>query len=99
MSGDTDKRLLLISETDNIVMIKSPIEKGESILLEGHTVDFTATLGIGHKLARRAISPGEKVLKYGAPIGTATTFIKPGEHVHLHNLKSDYTVIEDMEAP
>jgi hypothetical protein len=30
------------------------------------------------------------VIKYGAPIGSATRDIAPGEYVHTHNLKSDY---------
>jgi hypothetical protein len=45
----------------------------------------------GHKIARRAIAVGEKVVKYGAPIGLATQPIQPGQHVHLHNVKSAYT--------
>jgi hypothetical protein len=31
------------------------------------------------------------VLKYGAPIGSATADIAPGAHVHVHNMMSDYT--------
>jgi hypothetical protein len=31
------------------------------------------------------------VLKYGVSIGSATADISLGEHVHLHNIKSDYT--------
>jgi altronate hydrolase len=30
------------------------------------------------------------VIKYGFPIGTAISEISPGEHVHDHNLSSDY---------
>jgi hypothetical protein len=30
------------------------------------------------------------VVKYGAPIGSATRDIGPGEYVHTHNVKSDY---------
>ena len=29
------------------------------------------------------------MIKYGARIGTATQDIVPGEHVHLHNMRSD----------
>jgi hypothetical protein len=28
------------------------------------------------------------VVKYGEPIGEATTTIRPGSHVHIHNLQS-----------
>lgn len=43
----------------------------------------------GHKYARCAIAKGEKVIKYGFPIGTATADIQKGEHVHSHNLQTD----------
>jgi len=39
-----------------------------------------------HKYARRKIKKGEKVIKYGCPIGTATKDIEISEHVHTHNL-------------
>lgn len=41
-----------------------------------------------HKYARRDITAGEKVIKYGFPIGIATADIKKGEPVHSHNLKT-----------
>ena len=50
-----------------------------------------APVAMAHKLARRDIASGEKVLKYGAPIGVATTDIPAGAHVHVHNMRSDYT--------
>ncbi len=42
----------------------------------------------GHKIAVRPIEPGEPVVKYGFPIGAATTAIAPGAWVHTHNLKT-----------
>ena len=42
----------------------------------------------GHKYASRNIGKGEKVIKYGFPIGVATADISAGEHVHSHNLKT-----------
>ena len=38
------------------------------------------------------------VLKYGAVIGTATSDIGRGEHVHTHNLESDYLPTYTHEA-
>jgi len=38
----------------------------------------------------RRIEKSEKIIKFGAPIGSATETIDPGAHVHLHNMKSDY---------
>ena len=42
----------------------------------------------GHKIALRPIAKGEKVIKYGCPIGTAQSDIKEGEWIHSHNLKT-----------
>ena len=42
----------------------------------------------GHKYALRDIAKGEKVLKYGFPIGIATDNIRKSEHIHSHNLKT-----------
>ena len=54
------------------------------------TVIGAAALPMGHKVAARAIAAGEKIIKYGGPIGSATREIAAGEHVHTHNVKSDY---------
>lgn len=86
-----DERLILLSPADNVLVLREPIEAGERLEIEGATMRLAARLERGHKIARRAIAPGEKILKYGAPIGSVTRPIAPGEHVHVHNLKSDYT--------
>lgn len=43
----------------------------------------------GHKYALREIAEGENVIKYGMPIGHATRLIRKGEHVHVHNVKTN----------
>ena len=43
----------------------------------------------GHKYALCNIKEGENIIKYGSPIGHATTDIKKGEHIHTHNLKTN----------
>ena len=42
----------------------------------------------GHKIALTDIQAGEKIIKYGNPIGRATCAIRAGEWVHSHNLKT-----------
>ena len=42
----------------------------------------------GHKLALRDIRAGEKIVKYGFPIGVATRDIAKGEWVHTHNVRT-----------
>jgi hypothetical protein len=87
----TDPRLLRLHADDNVLVARAPIPAGAPILVAGVAVTLAVGLPIGHKLASRAIAAGEKVRKYGAPIGTATADIARGELVHLHNLRSDYT--------
>lgn len=45
---------------------------------------------LGHKVALRALAAGEPVLKYGVPIGRTRHPVAAGDHVHVHNLASDY---------
>ena len=49
----------------------------------------------GHKYARRDISAGERVIKYGFPIGIASADIKKGERVHTENLKTALSGISE----
>lgn len=96
--SDTDPRLLLLSPEDNILVLRAAITAGEAVMVTGQTVTVPLRIGLGHKLARRAIAAGDKVLKYGAPVGSATRDIAVGDHVHLHNLKSDYIPSHSLEA-
>ena len=85
-----DSRLLRLHAEDNVLTVISTLEAGDELLVEDTRAPVTARLPLGHKVAARAIAAGEKIVKYGAPIGSATRAIAPGEHVHTHNLRSDY---------
>ena len=98
MSAETDKRLLLLDSDDNVLVATARIREGETIRVAGSAVTLSADLPIGHKLARREISAGDKIVKYGAPIGSATEAIAAGAHVHVHNVKSDYTPTYHLEG-
>jgi hypothetical protein len=87
----TDTRLLLLSPDDNVFVLRGAIDAGEVVVLESGQATVPTRLGLGHKIARRAIAAGERIVKYGAPIGSATEAIPAGAHVHVHNVKSDYT--------
>lgn len=50
--------------------------------------NVTVDSATGHKTALCAIKKGEKVIKYGFPIGMASEDIPAGDHVHSHNLKT-----------
>lgn len=82
---------------DSIVVLARSVSEGEQVSIIGKRFVMHQALGLGHKLACRPITKGEKILKYGAPIGSATRDIAVGEHVHLHNMKSDYLPTYTLE--
>jgi (2R)-sulfolactate sulfo-lyase subunit alpha len=82
--------LLLLHPDDNIVVARRDIAAGERVELDGEAFVIPAPIELGHKLARRAIAADARVLKYGAPIGSMRAAVARGEHVHMHNLRSDY---------
>jgi SAF domain len=94
----TDPRLLMLHPGDSVFVLRDQIAAGEMVVVAGTAVAFARALGLGHKIARIAIAAGDPVLKYGAPIGRATRDIAPGDHVHLHNLASDYTPTYALEG-
>jgi hypothetical protein len=82
--------LLLLHPEDNILVARRDIAAGERVEIDGASVIVPNAVELGHKLARRELAPGTRVLKYGAPIGSMKVGAARGEHVHLHNLRSDY---------
>ena len=98
MSTSNDPRLLLLDPRDNVLVAAARLRAGETVSFEGWSVVIPAAdVPLGHKLARRDIAMGEKIVKYDAPIGSATAAIRAGEHAHVHNIKSDYTPTYHLE--
>jgi len=100
MNSATDPHFLLLGPDDNILVCKRTVEAGTSITIEDAQFSLNYELALGHKVARRAISAGEVIIKYGAVIGIATEPIAAGSHVHVHNIASRYTrthLIEDSQ--
>jgi predicted RecA/RadA family phage recombinase len=95
---DIDPRLLLLAPEDDVLVVRARIRAGESYRIGDGTCVAAQDLPLGHKVARRAIAPGAKVMKHGAPIGVATTAIAAGAHVHVHNIRSDYTPTYTLDA-
>lgn len=88
--SDTDNAILVLSDLDNVGTSIRPLAAGAALSLRGSRVTLDRDIPFGHKVAVRPIRSGEKIIKYGAPIGSATRDIRTGEHVHVHNIKSDY---------
>lgn len=91
--------LLLLHPDDNILVARRDIAAGENVEIDGESFVVPAAIELGHKLARRALAAEARVLKYGAPIGSMKSAVARGEHVHMHNLKSDYIPSTTRESP
>ncbi len=74
-----------INDNDNVIVALRDIAAGEEIF----GVKALENIDRGHKMALVDISEGENIIKYGYPIGHATTNIKKGEWVHSHNVKTN----------
>jgi altronate hydrolase len=71
-----------LDETDNVATAVRPLEVGETVC--GATL--AERIPRGHKFSLAPIAAGRAVVKYGQFIGTASTAIAAGSHVHTHNL-------------
>jgi altronate hydrolase len=79
---------IVISAEDNVATALEAIERGQTVHAGGATVTATDAIPRGHKIALRAIAAGDRVIKYGSPIGSASQAIAAGAHVHTHNVAS-----------
>lgn len=80
-----------IHAADNVATLLGDAE--DRVSLRGEAAGDVALLrpiALGHKVAVRDIAAGEAVVKFGIPIGTASTAITRGDWVHLHNCTSGF---------
>jgi hypothetical protein len=79
-----------IHADDNVLIARTAILAAEETDFQGLKIVLAHPLNLGHKIASKNISKGEKIIKFGVPIGSAKEDIPFGTHIHLHNMKSDY---------
>ncbi len=89
---------------DNVAVAARPLPAGAELRHDGATLTVAKPVNLGHKLALQPIARGEAVRKYGQIIGFASADIRPGEHVHVHNVAADaferdYAFCRDCPAP
>ncbi len=74
-----------IHPADNVVIARRQLLGGTALVEEAGLL-VSGMVPPGHKLATEAIGAGQAVRRYNQVIGHATQAIRPGQHVHSHNL-------------
>ncbi len=92
------KNFIRLSEIDNVVTVTAELASG----VEVEQVTTAGLVPCSHKIATAEIRQGEAVRKYAQIIGYASTDIRPGEHVHTHNVdfrntSADYEFATDLK--
>ncbi|MFC7395039.1 UxaA family hydrolase [Scopulibacillus cellulosilyticus] len=89
--------IIRINENDNVAVALKDLAKGQSILVNENEIELMDDVKRGHKVAIKDIHKNDHVVKYGYPIGHATTDIYSGEHVHTHNTKTNLDGIQNYQ--
>ena len=74
-----------IHPADNVVIARRQLLGGTALPEEAGLL-VSGMVPPGHKLATQFIGAGQAVRRYNQVIGHATQAIRPGQHVHSHNL-------------
>ena len=84
MRADHNLPVIHLRERDNVAVAKSDLPVGAVVSRDG--LVSRAPIPAGHKVAVRSIPKGDPILKYETVIGFAGDDIRPGDHVHRHNV-------------
>jgi altronate hydrolase len=77
-------KVIRINGNDNVAVALSALKKGEAL----DTLVVKDDIPGGHKIALTDIEAGDRIIKYGFPIGAASVRISRGAHVHTHNVRT-----------
>ncbi|MFL6575369.1 MAG: UxaA family hydrolase [Povalibacter sp.] len=75
-----------IAPRDDVAVALRDLAAGERVELGHNSVVLLEPIPRGHKFAVRPVATSQPVCKYGWPIGRAKTDIAVGAHVHIHNV-------------
>lgn len=87
------QRYIKINPLDNVAVALTDLKKDELVNIDNEDIVLLEDVSQGHKFALNDIKKDENIIKYGMEIGHATVDIKKGEHVHVHNIKTNLSDI------
>ncbi|WP_392559916.1 UxaA family hydrolase [Orbus mooreae] len=91
------KKVIKINGNDNVVIALENLEKNDVLAIGNETIAVTQDIPSGHKVAIKEIAAQQNIIKYGFPIGHATTDIHIGQHVHTHNVKTNLGELDQYQ--
>jgi altronate dehydratase len=89
MNQNSSIDVVFLHDADNICVAVRPLAEGDRISPCNRALRVLEPIKLGHKIAVSPIRKGQRVFKYGQPIGVATKEIAAGAWVHTHNLRND----------
>lgn len=89
------KEYIKINQRDNVAVALTDLTKNTKIDIDENCIILKQNISRGHKFALKPIKKDENIIKYGSPIGHALNDIQSGEHVHVHNIKTNLGEIEN----
>ncbi|HEU0009459.1 MAG TPA: altronate dehydratase family protein [Verrucomicrobiae bacterium] len=98
-----EETAVLLRPEDSVAVLKKPLQAGDELIGPSLRVTAAQPIPAGHKIALAEVPEGGPVRKYGQTIGFAQSRIRPGDHVHTHNLvlhdfSRDYQFCADARA-
>jgi altronate hydrolase len=92
--------IIKIHPSDSVVIALEDIKNDTTLTVDGAPLTVRDDVPKGHKIALRAIEPGEAIRKYGHVIGHASRPIDAGAWVHAHNCATNLAdAVEYAYAP
>ncbi|MDL2304106.1 altronate dehydratase family protein [Bacteroides sp. OttesenSCG-928-D19] len=84
-----------INPADNVIVAVEDIPAGTGIVVGDKLITVKQDIPAGHKIALQDFLPGDHIIKYGFPIGHATTPIGVGEWVNEKNIKTNLEGLQE----
>lgn len=86
---EENNNLIKISEEDNVAVALKELPAGLVCQAGGAEVTLLDPIPFGHKVALCNMAANDMIIKYGQPIGHAKCPVQKGQHIHVHNLKTN----------
>ena len=82
--------LIIRPQEDTVAVVTENVKKGQTVICkkgeDALEIMALEDIPIYHKISLRDMKRGEKVIKYGQPIGRLLEDVRAGGYIHTHNL-------------